>query len=425
MTYFKVISLMFMLVLTASCDDTLYGSLDLVNVNVVVTAPHDIEVVSREHESVSFRNISNGSVAIYSPGDEIRLLPGLYDVGYSSDVVLGNGASACLHALESGVVISSALTLRLDSYCIIDNDDLLISEIFFAGTLQPSGNSYYGDGYIKLYNNTGHTGYADGLVIFESKFLTTEKRAYTPDIMDEAVTVQALYQIPGSGTDHPVAPGAYFLICDVAMDHRQANPNSFDLSHADFEWYDESNKPGSMDIDSPLAPNLDKWYCYTQSVWLLHNRGFKAYGIARIPVGRDTYLHDNLYSFDYEIVTLAGNFPMSGTGYSLPNAWVRDIVTCSVASDYAWQVCSPALDSGYTWCGTVNNDKTRYFHSVRRKMVSLNADGHPVLQDTNNSAADFNAFVIPSEIEAQHSATDSKGTPATTVTYDGVIPITL
>ncbi len=416
---------MFMLLLMTSCDDTLSGTIDLVNVKVEITAPQDIEVVSRQHESISFRNISSGSVTAYSPDDEIRLLPGLYDVGYSADVVLGNGATASLRALEPGVVISTELTVCLDAYCVIDNDDLLISEIFFTGTLQPSGNSYYGDGYIKLYNNTGHTVYADGLVIFESKFLTTEKRAYTPDIMDEAVTVQALYQIPGSGTEHPVAPGAYLLICDVAMDHRHANPNSFDLSHADFEWYDESGKPGSMDIDSPLAPNLDKWYCYTQSVWLLHNRGFKAYGIARIPVGRDIYLRDHLYSFDYEIVTTAGSFPMSGTGYSLPNVWITDIVTCSVASEYAWQVCSPALDSGYTWCGTLDNDKTRHFHSVRRKMVSLDADGHPVLQDTNNSAADFNACVVPSEIEAQHSATDSNGTPATSVTYDGIIHVAL
>lgn len=417
------LKIIFFCLIPASCDDTLSGSLNLVETKVEITAPADIEIVTKSNEAVSFRNISTGRTSVYATDDRIDLIPGLYDVSYEADVVLGNGATACLHALRSGIVIKSPQTVRLDAYCITDNDDLLISEVFFTGTLQPSGNSYIGDGYIKLYNNTDHTIYADGLVIFETKFLTTEKRTYTPDIMDKAVTVQALYQVPGEGTDHPVAPGEYLLICDVAMDHRLANPNSFDLSHADFEWYDESSKPGTMDIDSPLAPNLDKWYCYTQTVWLLHNRGFKAYGIARIPVARDDYLSDYLYSFVYDIVTAAGTFPMSGTAYSLPNEWISDIVTCSVPSEYAWQLCSPGLDSGFTWCGTIDNDKTRYFHSVRRKMVSLNADGNPILQDTNNSAADFNAFVIPSEIEGQHSATDSHGTPAITLTYDGVIPI--
>lgn len=412
-----------MVLLAVACDDNPAGSTVMVEVNVEIATPGDITVAAKSREAVSFRNISNGQISVCAPGEDISLLPGLYDVSYEAAVTLDNDAVASLRALKSSVVVSTPQILRLDAYCIVDTDDLLISEIFFTGTLQPSGNTYLGDGYIKLYNNTAHTVYADGLVIFESKFLTTEKRDYTPDIMNEAVTVQALYQVPGTGTDHPVEPGAYFLICDVAMDHRQANPNSFDLSHADFEWYDESSKPGSMDIDSPLAPNLDKWYCYTQSVWLLHNRGFKAYGIARIPMERDAYLSEKLYSFDYEIVTMAGTFPMSGTAYSLPNAWVSDLVTCSVASDYAWQVCSPALDSGYTYCGTINNDKTRFFHSVRRKMVALNADGNPILQDTNNSGADFNAFVIPSEIELQHSAVDSDGTPATTITYDGIIPV--
>ena len=135
----------------------------------------------------------------------------------------------------------------------IESNDLIIAEIFFAGTLRPSGNQYYGDDYVKLYNNTNHVIYADGLTLFETKFTTTEKYDYTPNIMNEAVTVHALYTIPGSGTEHPVQPGEYMLLADTGIDHRQANSNSFDLSHADFEWYDLSTSPSSMDIDSPTV----------------------------------------------------------------------------------------------------------------------------------------------------------------------------
>jgi hypothetical protein len=311
----------------------------------------------------------------------------------------------------------------LNAYNNIESDDLIISEVFFAGTLQTSGNQYYGDDYVKLYNNTDHVIYADGLTFFESKFTTTEKYDYSPDIMNEAMTVQALYTIPGSGNDYPVQPGEYLLLADTGIDHRISNPNSFDLSNADFEWYDVSSNPNSLDIDGPTVTNLDKWYCYTLTYFMLHNRGFKAYGIARIPIDRDTYLKDYYYTYDYEMITAAGTFPMSQSSYRLPNEWIVDVVNCSVESNYAWCVCAPQLDCGWTYCGKINSDKTRFFRSVRRKMLYLNEDGNPVLKDTNNSSADFNPECIPSEIEIQGTAIDFNGTPCTTLTYDGVTPI--
>ena len=119
-------------------------------------------------------------------------------------------------------------------------------------------------------------------------------------------------------------------------------------------------------------------------------------------------------------MTAAGSFPMSQSAYRLPNDWIVDVVNCSVQSDYQWTLCAPALDMGWTHCGTIDGDKTRYFRAVRRKMIGLSADGNPILQDTNNSTLDFNPMVIPSEIESQQSAVDADGRPASTLTWDGV-----
>lgn len=303
------------------------------------------------------------------------------------------------------------------------SNDLVIAEIFFAGTQRPSGIQYIGDDYIKLYNNSDHVVYADGLTIFESEFLTTEKCEYTPDIMGEAMTVDALYTIPGSGTDHPVQPGEYLLIADTGIDHRELNPNSFDLSGADFEWYDVSSVPSSLDIDGTTVPNLDKWYCYTRSFFMLHNRGFKAYGIARIPVDKEEYLRDYLYDYEYVMTLPAGTFPMSESAYRLPNEWIVDVVNCSIASDFAWVVSDSSLDSGWTHCGEINADKNRFFKSVRRKLAGFDRNGIAILQDTNNSSEDFNADCVPSEIERQGTAIDAAGTKASSITYDGVTPV--
>ncbi|MDE6297352.1 MAG: DUF4876 domain-containing protein, partial [Muribaculaceae bacterium] len=271
--------------------------------------------------------------------------------------------------------------------------------------------------------NTDHIVYADGITLFESKFITTEKYIFTPDIMEEAVTVQALYTIPGSGKEHPVNPGEYILLADVGIDHRTVNPNSFSLEHADWEWFDNSSSASNLDIDSPVVPNLDKWYCYTKSFWMLHNRGFKAFGIARIPIDKEIYLTDYRYSYDYEVVTEVGTFPMSQTAYKIPNEWVIDVVNCSVEAEWKWNVTSPALDMGYAFCGKIDKDKTRYFHAVRRKFLYLADNDRPVFSDTNNSSFDFNSHVVPSEIELQHSVLGlGKGT-SNIITYDGVTPV--
>lgn len=412
-------------IMLCSCDDSLKDSMQTqssVSVNIIM--PSDAENAAISDEKYSFKNISNGQTSEFTYPTGIQLLPGLYDISYNATAELSSGAKSTIRAFRQSVQINSGeCNITLEAYNNIESDDLIIAEVFFSGTLQRSGNQYYGDDYIKLYNNTDHVIYADGITLFETKFTTTLKFDYDPDIMQQAMTVHALYTIPGNGTDHPVQPGEYLLIADTGIDHRVANPNSFDLSHADFEWYDVSTSPSNVDIDSPYVPNLDKWYCYTLSFWVLHNRGFKAYGIARIPIDRDTYLTDYYYTYNYIQVTAAGDFPMSGSAYRMPNEWIVDVVTCSVESEYAWNLCSPALDCGWTHCGSVDKDKNRYFHSVRRKLLRLNDDGNPIFKDTNNSTEDFNPDCIASEIELQGTAMNVNGEPCTTITYDGVTPI--
>lgn len=409
-----------------SCDDSFEDSIKEYSVNIDANLPTADVNLQLDEAKIEFHNLSSGlrSRFDYPLAADVRIPAGLYDIYFSAETLLpGGGAGSVKGVARSVEIMSAGVVIPIDLYVSATNDDLIISEVFFAGTLQNSGNQYYGDDYVKLYNNTDHVVYADGITLFESKFLTTQKLIFNPDIMSEAVTVEALYTIPGSGTEHPVQPGEYILLADVGIDHRTVNPNSFDLSHADWEWYDISTKPNNLDIDSPLVENLDKWYCYTLSFWLLHNRGFKAYGIARIPIDKEQYLSDYWYSYDYDLVTQAGTFPMTQSAYRLPNEWVVDVVNCSVESEWQWNVTAPSLDMGWTYCGTIDKDKTRYFHSVRRKLSHIDESGRPIFKDTNNSAEDFNPFVVPSEIELQHTPTGIGQPNSQIITYDGVVPV--
>lgn len=422
--YIHIIVSVAMTLLALSCDDPLTsGESARTSVTVSIDIPDLPDGAQVVDRILTFRNVTTGKANEFSLNSEILLTPGLYDVAFFARVLAAGAAETALRANLSSVNITGqSVALAMKAYNNRVCDDLIIAEVFFTGTLRSSGNQYYGDDYIKLYNNTDHVIYADGITLFESKFLTTQKFNYTPDIIDEAMTVQALYTVPGSGTDVPVAPGEYLLLADTGIDHRVSNPNSFDLSHADFEWYDVSTKPNNLDIDGPVA-NLDKWYCYTLSFWVLHNRGFRTFGIARIPVDKETYLTDYYYTYEYDQVTNVGTFPMSQSAYRMPNDWIVDAVTTSVEAMYVWQVCAPSVDCGWTNCGTMDHDKSRYFHSVRRKLLYVTDDGRAVFKDTNNSTADFNPMCVPSEIELQGTAMSVDGTRCTTKTYDGVVPM--
>lgn len=424
MKKFFLLTMIGALLSSTSCnDDDNITSVQPVSIILSVTHPEDIDPATISDETLTLKNRTTGEETTTSNLSDIKIIPGLYDINYTASATLPSGAIGMLLGAKIGVTVEGTQNLiELSTYQMIPTDDLIIAEIFFTGTQQPSGTQYRGDDYIKLYNNTDHIVYADGLTLFESKLNTTERIDHTPNIINTDISVQILYTVPGIGMERPVNPGEYLLIADTGIDHRDANPNSFDLSHADFEWYDQSSSATAIDIDNSDVPNLDKWYSYTKSYFILHNRGFKAYGIARIPIDKDTYINDYKYTYNYTLVTAAGEFPMSTDAYRIPNEWVIDVVNCSIEAKYAWNVTASELDCGWTYCGTIDQDKTRFFKSVRRKVQLIEPSGRVVLKDTNNSSDDFNPECIPSEIELQSTAISAAGDKATTVTYDGVMP---
>ena len=301
-------------------------------------------------------------------------------------------------AYSEGIILTreapiAALKLQVTSQPEADHADIayrgfVLGEIFCAGTANRQGNYYYADKYFVIYNNTDHVLYADSLVIAESDFLTTMKQEYTPDIMPTDMAVSAMYMIPGSGHDVPVQPGGKLLVVDNAVNHTVANPNSWDMTKADYEWYDESTNPQFTDIDNPNVPNLERIYSSTLTLWSPHSQGFKSYALARMHADRKTFLTDYMYDYTYHLVGQTGEADMTGSAYRLPNSWILDAVNMSVPALFQWIVTSPTLDKGYTYCADFGWDDSRYGKSVRRKVKAMDGT-RAILQDTNNSTDDF------------------------------------
>ncbi len=324
---------------------------------------------------------------------QLQLPAGYYDIDASLLVTL-DSTDISLRAYSRNFVLdpkADSLALSLVASVVQQqNSDFIFAEIFTAGTQTNEGKLYSGDSYFVLYNNTDSVLYADGLVLLESKLKNAQKFGnLTPDFIPDYFGADALYRIPGNGTDYPVPSHGAVLIVDNAQNHLTANPNSFDLTSASFEWYDQSSVASVTDIDNPDVPNLQKIYCYTRTLWIPNRQGNTSFALGRIPqaITDSAYLIDYRCDYNYLLITNAGSFSMSNTCYLFPNDWIVDCVNLCPHSSYQWLAVSPVLDAGWTYIGETGSDKSRLGKSVRRRNADDNSS--QLLQDTNNSTLDF------------------------------------
>ena len=285
---------------------------------------------------------------------------------------------------ENVVLSTTATSMKMTVSTFTAQGGFVISEIFFTGTSTSEGKSYSGDQYIIITNNSDVTLYADSIAVLESAFLTTTKEDYTPDIMSTHFSVQACYMIPGTGRSVPVEPGESLTLAINAIDHTAEQPNSINLTGADFEFFDETSNPNFTDPDGE-APNLDKWYCYTATIYQFHSRGFNSMAIAKMQTSKEDWLENYVYDATYMFVFGDFSKEMTKKGiYKVPNEWILDGVNLSVESVREWNVLDASIDAGWTYCGKVDRDETRFNKSVIRKQ---DANGKYI--DTNNSTNDF------------------------------------
>ncbi|WP_432714619.1 DUF4876 domain-containing protein [Pedobacter sp.] len=363
-------------------------------VSVDFTNPKDITAVVFSNTQIVFKEINSGKTTSFSveagKALNVSLAEGSYDVSLDGDINYVDGTEKLtdkVSGYKQGVLINGdAYSFNLALFISHAKADFVIKEVFYTGTVTPEAKVYNGDKYFIIYNNTNETLYADGLVIAEAAFVSTTKREYTPSIMSQAFSAGSLMMIPGDGTKYPVLPGKQIVIANNAINHLEYNINSLDLTKADFEIPLIS----SINVDNPQVTDL----IGITSSMTMHNRGFKSYVLARLEKGQtvDAYKSANLYTYGYQ--NALGNTTNS-TAYKIPNAQIIDAVNLSIPSGFEWILTDPSLDKGWSYCGKVDQDATRYGKSVRRK-VSAIADGREILKDTNNSTLDFEAEAKPS-----------------------------
>ncbi|WP_374172840.1 DUF4876 domain-containing protein [Flavobacterium tructae] len=381
--------------LLASCSKDDDNSNKETALTLTLVNPEDLSSVTFSDVSVSFKERNTGKVTqskALNNNLSVSLNEGSYEISIDGKInytIDGNIIEASVSSYKEAVVITGgSATVSLNLFLKTTQSDFVIEEVFFTGTKTPQGKQYLGDKYFKIHNNTDKVLYADGLMIAQSEFMTTDKQDYTPNIMAQSFAVSAVAIVPGNGTTYPIAPGEFFVIAEDAIDHKEYNSASLDLRKATFEFYTED----ADDVDNPSVPNMESLF----SSMIIHNRGFKSFVIARMPINKAKYLTDYTYNYEYNLVFGGESYPMGENVYSIPNSWIVDAVNLSVESEFKWIITAPSLDKGWTYCGKVDSDATRYGKSVRRKTLSTTSNGKKILKDTNNSTLDFTPEAKPS-----------------------------
>lgn len=315
----------------------------------------------------------------------IPLIPGTYSLSASRSYTVQESEALTGHAEESFVNASLAPLLVDAGTSLLQvplkgskAGSLLIREFYYSG----SPKNYFYDLFVEVYNNSNETVYLDSMYMGNTKTASAAAYGFITDT--ESVYLAQVWMVPGSGTEHPLAPGASFVVAMTAINHRtdpNGNPNSpvnLGAGVADFEtFWPYMNR----DTDVPDVPNLFHAYASATSGfdWMPGFNGsglviFKSKDFASLPVAKEP---NTASSIQYK---------------AIPVSAIIDGIDCvgnaNITADK--KRLPTTVDAGMTTTGGTYNSK-----SVRRKVKSV-INGQTIFQDTNNSAQDFEINDWPS-----------------------------
>ncbi|MGL5705263.1 MAG: DUF4876 domain-containing protein [Tannerellaceae bacterium] len=265
---------------------------------------------------------------------------------------------------------------------------IVISEVYFAGCKGNKGENYMKDQYIALYNNTQETVYLDGLCIGTVAPAVASKPSSWMNATDMSLIPIAYmaWQFPGSGNDYPLLPGQEVMIANNAVNHQAGSynhPNSVDLSHIDWAFWDPSLK---HDINAGVKPLNMFWKHGTSSSYAIAVQGptFVLFRFEDIAAGE--------FAKDPMNLQKEPGRPTSSSYFlMIPRETIIDCVDIVEALSNKNNKRVPAsldVEAVYMAAGRYSG------RALRRRFVGTN-NGDIQMQDTNNSFADFEE-VIPS-----------------------------
>lgn len=382
-------------------------------------------ILTNTNTGDSYTVISNVS----GMADFTAIVPGIYNITVSKtmesaefNTTFGYAPTTTtvqFNGTQEQVTVNAnvtATTVELKSARI---GDLIIKQIYYAGSHAQQGASFR-DQFIEIYNNSNEVIYADGLYIGQlfGKINTTTS-SYTlangqhdwsqsigmtagANANTNYVYADYVMRIPGFGNQYPIQAGQSIVIAQSALNHKAPlvdnsgepmtvqNPSlTVDLSTADFEVYlgDFRTSIGetvyNYDIQNPAVKDMEiaYWgrpgYYSGNKDFLMDNPGRDSFVIFR---SADFSMYQN-YS-DPSVTNIAANTKFY---IQIPNITIIDGVDLQNfnPSNQRPKMLPSQIDASFMNCDAAFNSQS----VIRKTKTTVN--GRVILEDTNNSAADF------------------------------------
>jgi hypothetical protein len=304
-----------------------------------------------------------------------RLVPGIYNVTVQAHGSMGGRAFNYI-----GSASSVSITGKETSYDPIKieataSSALVFKEIHYNASMvyESATARYLKDTFFEIYNNSDETVYADGICLgdpLSHKVYDFSAKLEHPE--DYVFIGTYVWQVPGNGTQYPIAPGESFIIAASAIDHSKTAA-TLDLSSAEFETICDKykEKGGQADanaINMILACTIketalgNQFGKFVDGAWCIF--------YPSVPLRKDgEYLESNH----------ANNY-----GLEVLKADVLDAVDCLKTENPDDKRLENVLDAGWIRCETTGGNQ-----SIVRKVAETLPDGRIRLQDTNNTTEDF------------------------------------
>ncbi len=388
----SIVQLVILVFIVVSCNE--YELPAVHNVSFRVEYPDEFESGSPvEGAKVVVTNIQTGREYILTTDNSGVVSHGLRGGNYRVLVtfsekrsveingVLVNKSVIFVRQLDGELITESGNEYLLKLDYSFAGEGFVIKELYCSSSRTPDDKLYNADKFVEIYNNTDRVLHADGIcfgVVYpNSTFRPTPFVDENGDLLDRIPVWGYVAIVPGAGEEYPILPGESFIIAQSGLNHRDdpnGNPNSIDLSIADWEMYLENGKY----VDIPSVPNI----------FMQKASDPRANGMPFTNKGTVTILF-NLPSDNIEqIFENPDNYLQTSgsrvTCFMVPKEWVIDGVENPFLSDLGvYKRLHDEIDVGF-----IQHRGSGEKVSIRRK-VSEFIDGRVVYMDTNNSSVDF------------------------------------
>lgn len=391
------------LVTMSACSDDDSTDTPLPSLKVEFTMPDGFTSKFSGEVTISCKELGKDYTADAVDGvaNFTSVYPGIYNIQAQQKMTKEEAQAAApsisfntaiqLNGVTNGVKVQNATdNIAKVSVNWTGESQLLISKIYGNGTKFNNGRNNNLPKYWEIYNNSSEVLYLDGLCLAQAHGLTTSKNPCKlyQQYQNEATYVSRIATLPGvHGQDKNIAlqPGKSLVIAWNASNFITTENTSesatdkctmnVDLSTADFEIESESFMWKQYG-DNPNVPNMTPVYdCLPSAGFMQMNHAMLIFFAT--PDQIQSWVTDN----DDSSYTVSTQKALKAK--RVPNDIILDAVETFKASASQQKRIPDALDAK----GIEDGNNTGSIFD--RKVLYIAEDGRKVLQDTNNSSADF------------------------------------